>query len=191
MLDSSEYIHLALHASQHGEPHAAMGYLKDALTQEPSNAIAHYLLAAEHAEIGLYERAIAGMEEALRLEPGIEIAQFQLGLLYLQTNQPDSALSRFQTLAAQAQDPSLKIFAQAYECMISAQGQGAAELLREGLALCQNEHLRGDMQRVLASLDAQATTAAPTADTQADTSADKAAANTLLLSAYRDTLDSH
>lgn len=186
MLDTAEYIHLALHASRQGDTHAAMTYLKDALTGEPENAVAHYLLAAEHAEIGLYDRAIAGMQEALRLEPGIEIARFQLGLLLLQTQQADSALETFSALATSAQDKSLGIFAQAYELMIRDENaEGASVLLRQGLAECSNESMRNDMQRVLESLQPQ-TAASPATPTQTTTTA-----KAFVLDAYKDSLDSH
>lgn len=187
MLDTAEYIHLALHASGKGDTHAAMNYLKEALQNEPGNAVAHYLLAAEHAEIGLYDRAISGMEEALRLEPGIEIARFQLGLLYLQTQHPDQALQTFTALAEHTQDRTLATFSQAYQLLIRDEdAQGASALLREGIADCSNEYLRNDMQRVLESLQGVGTSGtAPTA------APEKPAANAFILDAYRDSLDSH
>jgi len=81
--DTDEYLHLALHANSVRNHHACMAYLKELLAREPRHAKAIYLLAAQHAELGLHERAIAGMRAALALEPAIEMARLQLGLLLL------------------------------------------------------------------------------------------------------------
>ena len=92
MLDAEEYFHLALHASAMGDHHACMTYLEEVLQREPRNARAIYLLAVQHAELGLTQRAIAGIKTALSIEPDLEIARFQLGLLLLfDKNQPAEA----------------------------------------------------------------------------------------------------
>lgn len=182
MLDTSELIHLAMHASKKGDTHAALNYLKDALEQEPGNAVARYLLAAEHAEIGLYDRAIDGMKEALALAPEIEIAAFQLGLLFLQTNQPEPALATFEELADRALDPALQSFARAYQHLIRDDVATAITGFSEGLACCSNDHLKGDIQRVLDRLTATGTPAAVP-------EAAPPMGSAFMLGAYRDTLD--
>jgi tetratricopeptide (TPR) repeat protein len=83
MLDPEEYFHLALHASAAGDHHACMSYLEEVLRREPCNARAIYLLAVQHAELGLTQRAIAGIKAALSIDPDLEIARFQLGLLLM------------------------------------------------------------------------------------------------------------
>ena len=83
MLDAEEYFHLALHASAMGDHHACMTYLEEVLQRQPRNARAIYLLAVQHAELGLTQRAIAGIKTALSIEPDLELARFQLGLLLL------------------------------------------------------------------------------------------------------------
>ncbi|MET0535828.1 MAG: tetratricopeptide repeat protein [Steroidobacter sp.] len=83
MLDAEEYFQLALHASSAGDPHACMMYLRQVLRQEPRNAHAIYLLAAVHAELGLVDRAIRGIEAALSIEPDLTPARFQLAMLLL------------------------------------------------------------------------------------------------------------
>ena len=82
-LDADEYFHLALHASSVGDHHACMSYLAEVLQQQPANARALYLRAVQHAELGLTERAVSGIKAALAIEPGLEIARLQLGLLLL------------------------------------------------------------------------------------------------------------
>jgi tetratricopeptide (TPR) repeat protein len=81
-LDEDELVHLALHASGEHRPDEAMAYLKRAVLAFPNSAKAHYLLGAEHAQIGMVERAVEEMSEAVRLDPSLTTAQFQLGLLH-------------------------------------------------------------------------------------------------------------
>jgi tetratricopeptide (TPR) repeat protein len=81
--DADEYFHLALHASAESDPHACIAYLEEVLEREPRNARAIYLLAVQHSELGLTPRAMSGVEAALAIEPGLEIARFHLGMLLL------------------------------------------------------------------------------------------------------------
>jgi tetratricopeptide (TPR) repeat protein len=93
MLDAEEYIHLALHAG------ACMSYLEEVLQREPRNARAIYLMAVQHAELGLTQRAIAGIKTALTIEPDLELARFQLGLLLLfDCSQPSEAKDYLQRM---------------------------------------------------------------------------------------------
>lgn len=182
MLDAAEYLHLALNASQKGDSHAALNYLKEVLALEPRNAPAQYLLAAEHAELGLYDRAIAGMETALELDPSLDTARFQLGLLYLQSSRKDDARLAFSELQARTLDTALGYCAQAYLAMLDEDAARAIPLLRQGIEACSaNPALRGDMERVLASLDD--TASAPTPASGAETAA--STAGTVFLGAYR------
>jgi tetratricopeptide (TPR) repeat protein len=57
---------------------------------------AHVLLATVLREKGEVGRAIHELEEALKLQPDLEEAVFQLGLCYLQKNWPKRALDCFQ-----------------------------------------------------------------------------------------------
>ena len=61
-LDSNELLHLAIAASRKDDHEKAIGHLKQALELAPDNARVHYFLGAEHAQIGLYERAMEGIE---------------------------------------------------------------------------------------------------------------------------------
>ena len=149
MLDAAEYLHLAIHASSKGDHHAALSYLKEALQREPDNAKAVYLLAAEHAELGLFDRAIAGMEAALSLDGQLEMARFQLGLLYLQANQLDNAKGQFSALG-KSEDLGLRAFANAMEALADDKTALAQEKLAFGLAHADNNPaLKADMQRML------------------------------------------
>ncbi|MDH1104512.1 hypothetical protein N5C55_27635 [Pseudomonas otitidis] len=152
MLDASEYLHLAIHASQQDDHHAALNYLGQALELEPENAAVRYFLAAEHAELGLYERAVSGMKEALALDEGLDIARFQLGLLSLQLQRLEEAREAFATLADRTVDEGLKAFSSAYLDLLDEKVSDACRKLEHGLAVCTNEALVRDMSRVLGSL---------------------------------------
>jgi tetratricopeptide (TPR) repeat protein len=154
MLDADEYLHLAINASQTGDHHAALEYLHKALEKSPSHTGARYFLAAEHAELGLYERACDEMQELLLIAPDVEIARFQLGLLSLQLERKDNARQAFALLADDARDESLQAFAKAYLHLLDERAGDAVGLLNEGLRNCGNPALKADMSRVLASLDA-------------------------------------
>lgn len=179
MLDATEYLHLAIHASQDGNHHAALNYLNTALEQQPDNAAVRYFLAAEHAELGLMDRAHAGMTQALELDPRMDIARFQLGLLNLQLQKVEEARAAFDQLQSHAQDPGLKWFATAYLDLLNEQPEGAIDKLTRGLAECVNPALKADMTRVLASLT---NTTVPAKD-------DTITKPSVFLGAYRDNLE--
>lgn len=179
MLDATEYLHLAIHASQGGDHHAALNYLTTALEQQPDNAAVRYFLAAEHAELGLMDRAHAGMTQALELDPYLEIARFQLGLLNLQLQKVEEAREAFGHLQNTAQDAGLKWFATGYLDMLNEQPDSAIANLTRGLADCPNAALKADMTRVLATLTDTAVTAKDA----------NIAAPSVFLGAYRDTLE--
>jgi tetratricopeptide (TPR) repeat protein len=113
MLDAEEYFHLALHASAAGDHHACMTYLEQVLQREPNNARAIYLLATQHAELGLMQRAITGIKTALAIEPDLEIARFQLGLMLMFDNsQPGDAKQYLARLCSSEHRP-LRAYAEA------------------------------------------------------------------------------
>ncbi|QXH87734.1 tetratricopeptide repeat protein [Pseudomonas shahriarae] len=179
MLDAIEYLHLAIHASKDGNHHAALNYLNTALEHQPDNAAVRYFLAAEHAELGLMDRAHAGMTLALELDPHLDIARFQLGLLNLQQQHVEEARAAFNHLHHHAQDNSLKWFATAYLDVLNEQPENAVEKLKNGLTDCVNPALKADMTRVLASL----------ADTVIAPKSDTIAAPSVFLGAYRENLE--
>ena len=113
MLDAEEYFHLALHASASGDHHACMTYLEEVMQREPHNARAIYLLAVQHAELGLTQRAIAGIKAALSIDPDIEIARFQLGLLLMfDQNEPREAKNYLERLGS-SENRALRAYSQA------------------------------------------------------------------------------
>jgi tetratricopeptide (TPR) repeat protein len=134
MLDAEEYFHLALHASAVGDHHACMTYLEEVLQREPRNARAIYLLAVQHAELGLTQRATAGIKTALMIEPDLELARFQLGLLLLfDNNEPVEARGYLDRLRT-SQNRALRAYAEALIAICHNQLTLARQKLAVGLS---------------------------------------------------------
>ncbi len=153
MLDAREYLHLAINAMAREEHHAALNYIKEVLALEPENATALYLLGAEHAELGLYDRAIEEMEQALLLDSGIEMARFQLGLLYLKVDRLDDAIKAFNDVVEHSQADSLVAYASGLVALCEGDVPRAREKLALGLSgASDNPALKKDMQELLNNL---------------------------------------
>jgi tetratricopeptide (TPR) repeat protein len=131
--DVDEYLHLALHASAKGEHHACMTYLKKALRQQPKNAVAIYLLSAQHAELGLFERAITGMISALEIQPQLEIARFQLGLVLADRNRSAEATLQFSILL-RSLNPAIRAYSEAMTALLDDNTALAQDKLTLGLS---------------------------------------------------------
>lgn len=153
MLDSNEYLHLALNANKANDHHAALLFLKHALEQAPDNYAALYLLAAEHAELGMHVRAAGELSALLEKNPAIDIARFQLALLYLQLNDTEAAKQHFSDLNKQERDPSLSLFSTAYLAVLDGNPAVAGSKIKEGIAICPNNALKADMLKLLQGLD--------------------------------------
>lgn len=134
MLDAEEYFHLALHASAAGDHHGCMTYLEEVLQREPGNARAIYLMAVQHAELGLTQRAIAGIKRALSIEPDLELARFQLGLLLMfDSNQPREAKDYLERLCV-SQNRALRAYSEAMIAIADNEPGLARQKLAVGLS---------------------------------------------------------
>jgi tetratricopeptide (TPR) repeat protein len=134
MLDAEEYFHLALHASAQGDHHACMTYIEEVLQREPGHARAIYLLAVQHAELGLTQRAITGIKAALSIDPDLEIARFQLGLLLMfDKNEPREAKHYLERLVG-SENRALRAYAQAMIAIADNDPAVARQKLAIGLS---------------------------------------------------------
>ena len=84
-LDQAERMQLALQAGAANEAGSAIAYLKEAVARPDATAQAHYLLGAEYAQLGMFDRAAGEMEAALALDQTLYTARLQLGLLCLRS----------------------------------------------------------------------------------------------------------
>jgi tetratricopeptide (TPR) repeat protein len=134
MLDAEEYFHLALHASTRGDLHACMSYLEEVLQREPQHARAIYLLAVQHAELGLTGRAITGIKRALSIEPDLEVARFQLGLMLLFDSRQSHEAKCYLERLCLSQDLVLRAYSEAMIAIVDNQPAVARQKLAVGLA---------------------------------------------------------
>lgn len=149
MFDIEEYLHLAIHASSVGNHHACMTYLKEVLQQQPANAIALYLLAVQHAELGLHDRAIKGLRASLAIRPDLEMARFQLGVMLLDKKRVAEAKEQFAALGG-SRVPALRAFCEAMTAVANDNVTLAREKIVQGLSVQSgNPSLAALMRRML------------------------------------------
>jgi Flp pilus assembly protein TadD len=158
-LDNDELLHLAIEATQTGRHGEAIQYLKEAMTRSEGNAKILFLLGAEHAQIGLFDRAVEDMNAALKLDPELVPARFQLGLLHLVRGNPVEAVTVWKALDSLPDTDSYLHFKRGLESLAQDDFARCKESLTKGLALNRsNLPLNRDMQRILDEVAARETT---------------------------------
>lgn len=151
-LTTNELIHLAILDSRLGRHDEAILKLKRCLASAPGEARAHYLLAAEHAQLGMYSEAASGFESALALDSSLLTARFQLGLLHAVNHQPAKAHEAWAQIGDLPAEP-LSRFTRGLECALDGDASGAIRHLDEGLAMAAvNPTLHNDMAQLKARL---------------------------------------
>lgn len=184
-LDSEEFLHLAMQASARGEHEQAISSLKRALAKTPGDGRIHYLLGAEHAQIGMYDRACEEMRQAVELDPKLDTAHFQLGLLHITSARPEQAAAAWKPLDALGPEHSLYLFKIGLLHLARDEFNECGELLKKGIALNRsNPALNNDMQRVLQEVERHLQTAVAPSVSSTTAKRTKAPRH-VLLSAYR------
>lgn len=151
-LDSDELLRLALSAMNASKDAEATDLLKILVDREPSHAYGQYLLAAQHAQLGLMDRAEVGFRAAVTLAPAdFPMPRFQLGQLLVLKGEAGEAR---ETLAPVAQgSDSLAAYAAALTDLTVEDVPSAIQHLQQGLGLPQAiPALEQDMARLLQQL---------------------------------------
>jgi tetratricopeptide (TPR) repeat protein len=157
-LDETELIHLALHAMSNDRHEESMRLLKRTLQAFPASAHARYLIGAEHAQIGLYDRACEEMTEAVKLDPSLTVAHFQLGLLHVTAGRIREAEAAWLPLDRLAPDDPLRLFKSGMLNLVRDELPACIENLQAGIARNKlNEPLNDDMRRLLADVEKRQT----------------------------------
>jgi Flp pilus assembly protein TadD len=151
-LDSDELFQLSLAAMNAARDAEATGLLKVLLEREPRHAYGHYLLAAQHAQLGLMDRAEAGFRIATTLAPtDFPMPRFQLGQLLVLKGAADEAREMLTPLT-QGSD-SLAAYAAALSDLTVEDVPSAIQHLQQGLDMPQTiPALEQDMARLLQQL---------------------------------------
>ena len=153
-LDQAELFKLALHATGSGDSGAAIAYLKEAVERPDATAMAHYLLGAEYAQIGMFDRATDHMEAAIALAPALAIARLQLGLLWLGANQLERGVEVLTVLQELSEHDPLRHFGSGLLQLAQGDAAAARQSLRSGMALnTANAALNADMQRIVEKIE--------------------------------------
>jgi len=154
LLDDKELLSLSLEAIKNSRDEDAIVLLKVLVNRNPVHAMGHYLLAAQHAQLGLFERAEDEFRRASELAPGFAMARFQLGQLLLVKGEAEGAVSQFSAIGED--DPALRAYAEGLSALVGQQAGVALAALRRGLALPQTvAALTDDMQRLADQLQAE------------------------------------
>jgi predicted Zn-dependent protease len=154
-LDNDELLRIALDAVNQDSHADAVSMLKTLLERDPKHVFATYLLAAEHAQLGMMDRAEEGFRRTVQLAPDFPIARFQLGQMHLVKGDASAAKETLAPLAGGPSDKALTHYAMGLIAAANEDAAGAIAHLQAGLAFPQEiPALTGDMSRVIANLQA-------------------------------------
>lgn len=167
-LDKEELIHLAIDASVRNAHADAIDLLKRLLEIAPEDAKAHFLIGAEYAQIGMFERSFEHLNKTLEIDADMHIARFQLGLLYLTSGRIAEASITWAALDQLGDSNYLFLFKSGLENLASDQFDVCRDYLSRGIALnVENQALTTDMRRILDDLPAQGATDQAAGETNA------------------------
>ncbi len=181
-LDSEELMHLAMHATSHEQ---AIDYLKRILEISQENGKAYYLLAAIHAQIGMYDRATLEMTKAVELEPDLPTAHFQLGLLHITSGRVTEAERAWSPLDKLGESDPLFLFKRGMLHLINDEFDACIADLNHGIELNQlNDALNNDMQKIIVQAEQARTQQSVPPSTNAGQTSSETGQH-ILLSAYQ------
>lgn len=162
-LDSEELLHLSLKSMESNNHDTAIIYLKRALELAPENANIQYLLAAEYAEIGMFDRAKEGMQKAIEINPDMGTTRFQLGLLHITSGDIQKAEDTWEKLSELGENHPLYLFKCGLIHLAKDEFNECHALLTKGIESNNiNPALNNDMRRMLTNIEDKIT------DTSAD-----------------------
>lgn len=152
-LDNNELLRLALDAINSDRDAESIEMLKVLLERDPRHVHGQYLLAAQHAQMGLMDRAESGFRAVVAQAPDFPMARFQLGQLLLTKGANGEAKELFAPLVALPAGEALGAFARALSAAADDDAGETIRYLQEGLACPQPVPvLAVDMQRLLGRL---------------------------------------
>lgn len=160
-LDVEELLHLAIHYSEKGQHEKAIDFIKAVLEKDPENARAEYFLGAIYAELHMFDQAKLKMEGAIRKGINLPAADFQLGLLYATSLQPEKAKQAWAPLQKLPKNNPLFLFQRGITALLEDRFEDCIQDLQHGISLNRfNEQLNNDMRGIIQKIqhiDAPAT----------------------------------
>lgn len=156
--DVEELLHLGMKLTAQQRYADALACLKRAARLDPHNGTVTYFIAVVYAQINLYERALTTMKHAVQLEPGLDIAHFQIGLLYFTSNRLAEAIEAWRPLDRLGEEHPLFLFKAGLEALARDDFATCRRYLNRGIRLnATNEPLNNDMRAVLQRIEGQPT----------------------------------
>ncbi|AMO24178.1 hypothetical protein GCM10027034_16320 [Ramlibacter solisilvae] len=151
-----ELLDAGMAASRANDSTRALSLFAQAGATAPGWALPHFLSGSEYAALGQWAEAEVELANAVLLEPGLEIARYQLGLLQFSSGRSSAALVTWQPLAASVDSPWLADFVQAFAALAQddfpqAKACFGSGLRRDGV----NPAVASDIEKVLAGMAAQ------------------------------------
>lgn len=131
-LDMEELLRLSIDAIAGNCLADALVLLKTALEREPEHVHATYLLAAQHAQLGLVDRAETGFRKVVAAAPDLTIARFQYAQLLMGQGRAEEARQMLAPVLAQVD--ALGAYARALDAAADQRMDDALRELDEGLA---------------------------------------------------------
>lgn len=148
-LATADLLRLALDAIHQARDVEAVRLLQRVLEREPDNLHVQYLLAIQHAQLGLFDRAEERLRAVLAVLPEFVVARFQLAQLLLMRGTAKDACEWLAPVLAQA-DP-LGAYARGLSAAAEGDRDRACAVLEAALRLPQPvPALAGDMRRLCA-----------------------------------------
>lgn len=152
-LDNEERLHVALNAIDRKDFGVAVENLKYLYVEDHSVEVV-YLLSATYAELGLFERAISGMEEALKMKPDLYLALLQKGLLYLRVGKIQIAAETFDILFSLESDSYFHYIGGGLKFALDDKIIDAVNLLKLGIKHnTENPSLNETISQIIYSLE--------------------------------------
>jgi tetratricopeptide (TPR) repeat protein len=185
--DSEEHFFLALNAISEKAHDRAIDHLKE-ITSGEYYSRAVYLLGAEYAEIGMYDRAKQSFQSIIDVEPLKEMVRLQKGLLHIFLDeQHEARLCLGQLVEVRNEASFIYWFAQGILVSLDSQNQKAIECLKKGVELNEvNEPLNEDMRKYIEKLSVSSPDVTATESSEKSKNIRTEISNKFLLTNYKD-----
>lgn len=153
LFDAEELLHLSINLSAQQKFPEALACLKRAHKLEPKNASIVYFTAVIYAQLNLFERALGTMQQAVQMNPALDIAHFQIGLLFFTSGRVSEAIGAWQPLNRLGDEHPLYLFKSGLEALAREDFDACRNYLKQGIVLnAENEPLNNDMRKILQRL---------------------------------------
>ncbi|WP_444925669.1 hypothetical protein ACJJIQ_14590 [Microbulbifer sp. ANSA003] len=149
-LDPEELLHCAMAASAAMQHDRAIDLFKRSIEGEAHPA-KHLMLAAEYAQVKLFDRAIQGMKKAIEMEPLLWVAHFQLSQVYLVSQKIAEAREVWQYLASSPEAPDyFQLFSSGLLLITEEKYPEGIQLLEKGKEKNnENPALNSDIDKII------------------------------------------